>query len=421
LETSPITDTDLAKRTVFQRSYSVVASEYDKTHSILPARVKAIPRRRVNSGDAEVGSSLLRHPSPELSRLISAHSSLSRGERNFQWPVLAFVIQHHDLEGLEIAMKQALRKSACRAFNWLLCNVIQTTSLHDILWHFVASLTPAPVEAEEEEDEENKANKEIIEQEKDTRVCEHPLSDIVIAGEAAHPLPHTFHRLLQTISDLMMLLPSGSSLQQMALRCWSLKFKQSDHQFLHQSNVFHHINNILSKSDDGDSEESFSISIQSGFEALNQAIVCLKDLTNIVDIKTSSRPAMIGSLTDGSTETFWESGDEDKNKTKNITINCMKGINVRYVSVHVDNSRDLGVDLDSRHIGWVTSELPGGDNHILKIELKGPENTLRVRQVKVLGWKDGESIKIAGQISASVAQQRSCEAETLRVFRLITS
>ncbi|XP_039221607.1 E3 ubiquitin-protein ligase MYCBP2 isoform X13 [Crotalus tigris] len=451
LETSPITDTDLAKRTVFQRSYSVVASEYDKPHSILPARVKAIPRRRVNSGDAEVGSSLLRHPSPELSRLISAHSSLSRGERNFQWPVLAFVIQHHDLEGLEIAMKQALRKSACRvfameAFNWLLCNVIQTTSLHDILWHFVASLTPAPVEAEEEEDEENKANKETIEQEKDTRVCEHPLSDIVIAGEAAHPLPHTFHRLLQTISDLMMLLPSGSSLQQMALRCWSLKFKQSDHQFLHQSNVFHHINNILSKSDDGDSEESFSISVQSGFEALSQEsciVVCLKDLTNIVDIKTSSRPAMIGSLTDGSTETFWESGDEDKNKTKNITINCMKGINAHYVSVHVDNSRDLGnkvtsmtfltgktvedlcrikqVDLDSRHIGWVTSELPGGDNHILKIELKGPENTLRVRQVKVLGWKDGESIKIAGQISASVAQQRSCEAETLRVFRLITS
>nr|XP_054484261.1 E3 ubiquitin-protein ligase MYCBP2 isoform X24 [Agelaius phoeniceus] len=350
LETSPITDTDLAKRTVFQRSYSVVASEYDKQHSILPARVKAIPRRRVNSGDAEVGSSLLRHPSPELSRLISAHSSLSKGERNFQWPVLAFVIQHHDLEGLEIAMKQALRKSACRvfameAFNWLLCNVIQTTSLHDILWHFVASLTPAPVEPEEEEDEENKSNKENAEQEKDTRVCEHPLSDIVIAGEAAHPLPHTFHRLLQTISDLMMSLPSGSALQQMALRCWSLKFKQSDHQFLHQSNVFHHINNILSKSDDGDSEESFSISVQSGFEVMNQElciVVCLKDLTSIVDIKTSSRPAMIGSLTDGSTETFWESGDEDKNKTKNITINCVKGINARYVCVHVDNSRDLG-------------------------------------------------------------------------------
>ncbi|KAJ8253382.1 hypothetical protein GJAV_G00212310 [Gymnothorax javanicus] len=451
LETSPITDTDSAKRTVFQRSYSVVASEYDKQHSALPARVKAVPRRRVHSGDAEVGSSLLRHPSPELSRLISAHGSLSKGERNFQWPVLAFVIQHHDLEGLEVAMKHALRKSACRvfameAFNWLLCNVIQTTSLHDILWHFVASLTPSPFEPEEEEEEENKAIKEHVEQERDLGVCEHPLSDIVIAGEAAHPLPHTFHRLLQTISDLMMSLPSGSSLQQMALRCWSLKFKQSDHQFLHQSNVFHHINNILSKSDDGDSEESFNISVQSGYEAMSQelcTVTCLKDLTSVVDIKTSSRPAMIGSLTDGSTETFWESGDEDKNKTKSIIISCVKGLNAAYVCVHVDNSRDIGnkvtsmtflcgrsvedlcrikqVDLDSRHMGWVSSELPGGDHHVVKLELKGPENTLRVRQVKVLGWKEGESIKIAGQVSASVAQQKNCEGETLRVFRLITS
>ena len=52
---------------------------------------------------------------------------------------------------------------------------------------------------------------------------------------------------------------------------------------------------------------------------------------------------MIGSLTDGSTETFWESGDEDKNKTKSITISCVKGINASNVSVHVDNSRDIGV------------------------------------------------------------------------------
>lgn len=52
LETSPITDSDLSKRTVFQRSYSVVASEYDKKHLASPARVKAVPRRGVHSGDA---------------------------------------------------------------------------------------------------------------------------------------------------------------------------------------------------------------------------------------------------------------------------------------------------------------------------------------------------------------------------------
>lgn len=77
-------------------------------------------------------------------------------------------------------------------------------------------------------------------------------------------------------------------------------------------------------------------------------VTCLKDLTSVVDIKTSSRPAMIGSLTDGSTETFWESGDEDKNKTKSITISCVKGINASNVSVHVDNSRDIGVRGDNK-------------------------------------------------------------------------
>lgn len=94
-----------------------------------------------------------------------------------------------------------------------------------------------------------------------------------------------------------------------------------------------------------------------------------------------------------------------------------------HAAEHCEHPRAFSskVDLDSRHMGWVTSELPGGDHHVIKVELKGPENTLRVRQVKVLGWKEGESIKILGQISASMAQQKNCEAETLRVFRLITS
>lgn len=40
-------------------------------------------------------------------------------------------------------------------------------------------------------------------------VCEHPLSDLVIAGESVNPLPTVFHTLLQTIADLMLLPPPG--------------------------------------------------------------------------------------------------------------------------------------------------------------------------------------------------------------------
>lgn len=55
------------------------------------------------------------------------------------------------------------------------------------------------------------------------------------------------------------------------------------------------------------------------------------------------------------------------------------------------------------------------------MELKGPDNSLRVRQIRVLGEIEGESLKVGKQLSAQTIQQRNCEAETLKVFRLITS
>lgn len=56
---------------------------------------------------------------------------------------------------------------------------------------------------------------------------------------------------------------------------------------------------------------------------------------------------MSASLVDDSTETFWESGDEDRNRPKHIDLiwpdddnekTCPKA-----VYVHVDNTRDIGV------------------------------------------------------------------------------
>ncbi len=44
---------------------------------------------------------------------------------------------------------------------------------------------------------------------------------------------------------------------------------------------------------------------------------------------------------DNSTETFWESGDEDRNKTKSITITTSQTHHPKMIYVHIDNSRDL--------------------------------------------------------------------------------
>lgn len=174
--------------------------------------------------------------------------------------------------------------------------------------------------------------------------CEHPLSDINIAGEAVHPLSSTFHSLLQTIADLMVLLPMGSALQQIAVRCWGIRFTSIDHAFLHRSQVFSNISKILSKS-----EEIEALTMHESYQKIlhqeTPFVECLKDLTSTIDIKVSSRQAMVGSLTDGSTETFWESGDEDRNKTKTLTITCMPGHYPSLVCVHIDNCRDLGVNI----------------------------------------------------------------------------
>ena len=89
--------------------------------------------------------------------------------------------------------------------------------------------------------------------------------------------------------------------------------------------------------------EDLSLPLQSSVK-----IYQLKDLTPSSDITVSSRQAMIASLTDNSTETFWESGDEDRNRSKFITIKGHVKATARIIFVHIDNARDLGV---SKHAG----------------------------------------------------------------------
>lgn len=181
-----------------------------------------------------------------------------------------------------------------------------------------------------------------------------------------------------------------------------------------------------------------------GLHELETSVEGLIDVTASLELKVSSRVAMVGSLNDNSTETFWESCDEDRNKSKWVTASVKAGekaIVVKSISVHIDNGRDLGnkvshlifkggrnledlvvlkqYDVESRFAGWITCFIDNSDVASLKIEAKGPDNTLRLRQVKALGF--AEAPVLHKQPRALSIQQKNCEAETLRVFRLITS
>ena len=79
------------------------------------------------------------------------------------------------------------------------------------------------------------------------------------------------------------------------------------------------------------------------------------------------------------------------------------------------------VDVESRFAGWITCFIDCRETGFLRIEAKGPDNTLRLRQVKALGCYDSILQQPHKQPQANLIQQKNCEAETLRVFRLITS
>lgn len=90
--------------------------------------------------------------------------------------------------------------------------------------------------------------------------------------------------------------------------------------------------------------------------------------------------------------------------------------------VNIDEMTKLRiVEIESRSAGWVNCPITDPRHVVMTLELKGPDNSLRVRQIRILGEIEGESLKIGKQLNAATIQQRNCEAETLKVFRLITS
>ncbi|KAG1690694.1 E3 ubiquitin-protein ligase MYCBP2 [Nymphon striatum] len=405
-----------------------------------------VVRRRNNSssGTDESGLSLLCHPSAALTKLVHlvADKRVNAAEIALNRPVMKFILQKHDLNVLHLAIRQAIRKSACRiyamqALNWLLKSVTQPTSLHNLLWCFMDAMIIQHNDLSfgRNMDYLNKKNCDP-----EPGVCEHPLSDITICGDAAHPLPSVFHNLLQTISDLMMLLPLGSSLQQIAMCCWCIKFRPSDHAFLHRSHVFSNISRILSRSEDLDEMNvSFTDSMQ-----VTSIVEQQINLTPNVEIKTSSRQGMILNLTDQCTDTFWESGDEDRNKQKYVILTCGSQLHQPHgIYVHIDNTRDVGqkishvcfksglssddlvklleLDIEAKYCGWIFCPILEPGHCVIKLELKGPDNAIRLRQVKVLGAIEGESLSIGKPVPSSLLQQRNCESETLKVFRVLTS
>ena len=72
------------------------------------------------------------------------------------------------------------------------------------------------------------------------------------------------------------------------------------------------------------------------------------------------------------------------------------------------------------HSGWKTLIVPPDAKPclVVRVEVDGQKNKVRVRQIQVL-FPPPKSL--VSTYPATVAQQKACEAEALRVFRSLTS
>lgn len=154
------------------------------------------------------------------------------------------------------------------------------------MWWFVSSLNPVSAVGT---DDGTKYDEQAL---------EHPIAAMKLGGKISLLLTQSLHAYLQSVADLTLLLPCGSALQQLAIQCFGIRFRQTDHHFLHQSHVFGNISKILSKSDEM-REQQQNDEMPSLFGAdIGTKYSSLIDMSGMFEVNVSSRQAMAPALID---------------------------------------------------------------------------------------------------------------------------
>jgi RCR-type E3 ubiquitin transferase len=86
------------------------------------------------------------------------------------------------------------------------------------------------------------------------------------------------------------------------------------------------------------------------------------------------------------------------------------------------------VETESNIGTWYSVLVKEDSNTHFRIELRGVENNIRIRQIKILGYsndakvtQDAIGAMMKKQTNGHHIQQKYCEMETLRVFRVLTN
>uniref|UniRef100_A0A1I7UJB5 DOC domain-containing protein n=1 Tax=Caenorhabditis tropicalis TaxID=1561998 RepID=A0A1I7UJB5_9PELO len=301
-------------------------------------------------------------------------------------PVLAFCVEHHDLKRIRAACVQSVRRAvsfahAFRVWNWLLRMVSSEYSVSDIILQYLTTLTSY-----------NRLAEYMFSAKKNTNVLPHPWRLCFLAGPIAADMVTQLHAFLHTVSIILQSAGVDGRLKSLCFKSWTLQLTAQEQDLLILTcNILGTVGGILSDT--------------SIVDADNRFVKELKDITKFAEITASSRQAMVICLTDGSGETFWESGEEDKNRTRSLTVKLDENAKGELLALYIDNARDDGyrisaiafkatledgrtkslttLNLEPTYCGWVKCCI--NDIHQVTVQFKGPNLACRIRQLVISG------------------------------------
>uniref|UniRef100_A0A8R1DYZ2 RCR-type E3 ubiquitin transferase n=1 Tax=Caenorhabditis japonica TaxID=281687 RepID=A0A8R1DYZ2_CAEJA len=302
-------------------------------------------------------------------------------------PVLAFCVEHHDLKRLRAACVQSVRRAvsfahAFRVWNWLLRLVSSEYSVSDIILQYLTSLTSY-----------NRLAEYMFAAKKNSNILPHPWRLCFLAGPIAAEMVTQLHAFLHTISIILQSAGVDGRLKSLCFKSWTLQLTAQEQDLLILTcNILGTVGGILSDTSILESDVRF--------------VKEMKDITKFAKITASSRQAMVICLTDESGETFWESGEEDKNRSRSLVVQLDESSRGEILCLFIDNARDDGyrisvisfkailddgrrkdlttLNLDTTYSGWVKCCIK--DTMHIQIQFKGPSPASRIRQISILGY-----------------------------------
>eukprot|EP00753_Platysulcus_tardus_P011481 PLAT3292.30.p1 GENE.PLAT3292.30~~PLAT3292.30.p1 ORF type:complete len:1705 (-),score=914.67 PLAT3292.30:92-4642(-) len=227
-----------------------------------------------------------------------------------------------------------------------------------------------------------------------------------------------FYALLQALASLLHNPPAGplrEAVQVLIIQCWSLQFEEEDHAFLHESDVFKSLRQLMNGEAAGEEESKASDDDQ-------PAQYRMVNILSGGQLTASSNPARLRMLKD-SADNYWECSYDDKSKAKWVMWELPEAFDQepQDLALYVDNKRDAdcGVatfnvhagsssetmtslhkrSLSGSFVGWVTVRLPLG-TRCVQVNMTHRGRTARLRGMRVSARQLLDSSLVASTLSA---------------------